>query len=696
MSYKYYKEKYTKYEDGKFYFKKNKLKFLFAPSVPKLKAKKHIKGLYKALKYDKLFFISREAANALADIGSDEAIEALKRALFDKKTSHCYNVVAEALGKIERQESLKALADALSSSDYTVRKYAADILGQAKNPIAVKPLIAAYPEDQEITDKNTRELCISIILALGQTGSKKSIPLLQKLITRGDYKIRETAFSALRKIGWTPGKNEEGAIYLCFAREWAKCALIGEQAIYPLIDALHRGESGSIKALEIIGGPTVIKALMETLENKESLKLQIRDKYYKPRVEEYEYKIIGREWVYAEIIKTLGRLRGKQFADYLIATLEQHPYPKSFRDSAVHLAAVETLGILGDKRAEEPLITALKNGIYEESVEALEKIGSKKIVESIIDALNIYLLPPAEREHGAMNRDDAASAIRRLGSTGDKRAEEPLITALKNGIYEESVEALEKIGSKKIVESIIDALNIYLLPPAEREHGAMNRDDAASAIRRLEWTGDERAVEPLSLALKVYDHNIPEAAARALYRIGGEKAVESLAEMLEIKGKYEFCSYRDQEDFYSPDLKARVREKIILCLIDIGDPKIKNILRNEIKYYAQYEVDYMIDKIEKFLNLPDETIEAERQHKKKTEDLRKKEIESMTVIDRLDSAKKEMQDRYILAKRLGYKYGKVFFINDCKPAKEILDLYGLVLEENITVETISKEWLKDF
>ena len=90
MSYKLYKNEYLeRYNREKGWIDvRTKLQLLLAPNVPKLKAKGNVKGLYKALHYRKFKFfryVGQLAALALGEIGTDEAIMALKRALSEEQ-----------------------------------------------------------------------------------------------------------------------------------------------------------------------------------------------------------------------------------------------------------------------------------------------------------------------------------------------------------------------------------------------------------------------------------------------------------------------------------------------------------------------------------------------------------------------------------------------------------------------------------
>jgi HEAT repeat protein len=114
----------------------------------------------------------------------------------------------------------------------------------------------------------------------------------------------------------------------------------------------------------------------------------------------------------------IEKLRARRDVKGLIKALS---YQKDYKDN-VHQWAAEALGEIGDARAVEPLIVALKEGytdVRRGAAEALCKIGAPA-VEPLIAAL--------KGTNGTVRRDAAES----LGKIGDTRAVEPLIAALKD------------------------------------------------------------------------------------------------------------------------------------------------------------------------------------------------------------------------------------------------------------------------
>lgn len=165
--------------------------------------------------------------------------------------------------------------------------------------------------------------------------------------------------------------------------------------------------------------------------------------------------------------------------------------------------AAEVLGEIGNKRAVEPLIDALRDAdctVQWGAAEALGKIGDKKAVEPLITTLK------TEDEY---LRERAAEA---LGEIGDARAVEPLIGALNDkdeGVRSSAAEALGKIGDVRAVEPLINAL---------KDEDWYARCNVAEALGEI---GDKRAIEPLTAALNDKDGYVRSSAETALKKIRG-------------------------------------------------------------------------------------------------------------------------------------------------------------------------------
>ncbi len=193
----------------------------------------------------------------------------------------------------------------------------------------------------------------------------------------------------------------------------------------------------------------------------------------------------------------VGELRAKGKVKGLIKALG---YMRDAEDMAVKIEAerlrqdaAEALGQIGDTRAVEPLIVALKDpwtDVRRAAAEALGQIGDARAVEPLLTALkegDVFLQP---------------SAAKALGQISDARAVEPLIAALKNSAQVaryEAAEALGRIGDARAVEPLIAALKDEEVIYFDSRPSATPAMAAAEALGKI---GDPRALEPLMVALK--------------------------------------------------------------------------------------------------------------------------------------------------------------------------------------------------
>jgi HEAT repeat protein len=331
------------------------------PDVAKLKAKRDIKGLINALGYEK-GRVGLDAALALGEIVS--------RSYTHPDVS---KVAVEALGRIHDARAISSLHTVARLADKNEVESAYSAFGYV-GIAAIEPLIVDLAHMHEVFRRAAAS-------ALVQIGAPAVEPLVAALKDRNEN-ARSAAAGALDRLAWSPGRGEVEATYCVAKREWDKCVEIGAVAVEPLISAL--------------GG-----------------------------------KVIG--------------------------------------DSMVRWRVAESLGRIGDARAVEPLVGALRDqdlGVRRAAASALGQIGTAA-VEPLIAVLG-------DRIVGMY----AASA---LGPIGDARAVEPLIGALKDPTFsgrEAAEEALGKIGDSRAVEPLIAALE---------DPRSTVREAAGKALKALGW-----------------------------------------------------------------------------------------------------------------------------------------------------------------------------------------------------------------
>ena len=175
-------------------------------------------------------------------------------------------------------------------------------------------------------------------------------------------------------------------------------------------------------------------------------------------------------------------------------------------------AAAKALGAIGDARAVEPLIAALKDEnkyVSQAAAKALGKIKDPRPVEPLIAAL---------KDQYSWARAAAAEALGRLGW-------EPAQDEMAGWYW------MAKRDWDKCVA--LGALTVEPLIAALKDAGWSVRADAAKALGKI---GDPRVVEPLIAALKDKDEYVRKAADEALVKIGAP-AVEPLIAALKGENK---------------------------------------------------------------------------------------------------------------------------------------------------------------
>jgi len=499
------------------------------PNIEKLKATCNVKGLIRVLRRSKRGgYYGSPAAKALGEIGDPCAVEPLITAFENKKIAHCD--AGRALVKIGRP-AVELLISALNNDDIGMRDFAATVLWEIPDERAVDPLIIAL-NDEQVT---VRRLAAR---SLGTIGDTRAVEPLIDTLKDTNSGVRTFAAIALDELGWQADQSETGAAYWVAKEEWDKCVEIGAPAVEPLIIALEDKNEDickpAAKALGRIGDARAVTPLYIALKER--------------RVPHHAARALG------EI--------GEPAVDILVNAL---------KDWGTCLDAAMALGMAGDARAVEPLISVLESTNEEmrkSAAYALGEIGDDRAVEPLIDALQ--------------DQETGSSAARALGDIGNVRAVEPLIAAIRDRneyIRNSAAYALGKIGDGRAVESLIDAL---------KDKSLDVRRVAAKALDELGWQADRSesgaaywvikaewdkcveigapAVEPLIAALKFPGVDIRNAATEALGEIGDIRAVYPLIAILGASMDRAGSALRRIEKVGKDELTEETRQDLMRAL----------------------------------------------------------------------------------------------------------------------------------
>jgi HEAT repeat protein len=238
------------------------------PNIEKMKAKRDVKGLIKALKYKKQWGVRWNAAKALVAIGDARAVGPLIQATKDQH-SFVSSAATDALWEMG-EPAVEPLIQALKDKEGWVRRKAAFALGEIKDAKAVGPLIQAL-EDK---DADVRRWAAWALETIGN--ARAAEPLIRALKDE-NRDVRRAAVQALSKIG--DARAVEPLIQALQERgdlRWEVMTALAEirdaRAVEPLIQALLEDKDANVRhravwALREIRDKRTIKPMTQVIKN---------------------------------------------------------------------------------------------------------------------------------------------------------------------------------------------------------------------------------------------------------------------------------------------------------------------------------------------------------------------------------------------------------------------------------------------
>lgn len=317
---------------------------------------------------------------------------------------------------------------ALRDEDWAVREEAATALGGFRDQRAVEPLIAVLRD----SDRAVREAAVAALTAIGEP----AIEPLGACLQDRNLTVQEYAAAILASIGDTRVVDQliaslPSADWIVRMHAVRALGRIGEAraipALMPLLQdkvkAVREEASGALARL----GPAAVPVLVEAL--------------------------IHQEWlVRLHAVESLGKTKSPEAVDPLLRLLFND------RDSSLREDAVRALGEIGDARAVEFLLTALKEpGLRPLVVDALGKIGDRRAVPALVAIVEGTNRPERSREvAGCGDKWDEemtamAGAAHALGQIRDAATIPALVAALQNTVTRaEAATALVAFGQPAI------------------------------------------------------------------------------------------------------------------------------------------------------------------------------------------------------------------------------------------------------
>jgi HEAT repeat protein len=313
---------------------------------------------------------------------------------------------------------------ALKDEDWAIREEAATMLGTLRDPRAVAPLVSVLRDD----DRAVREAATAALLAIGEPavttlGACLSDPVLtvqelasSVLVTIADARVLAPLMAALKSPDWIVRMHAAKALG----------RIQDPNAVAPLVpllqDSVKAVREETSTALAAIG-EAALSSLLTALTHTEWL-------------------------VRLHAVEALGKTRSPEAVNPLLSVLFND------RDRAVREDAIRALGQIGDPRAVEFLVTAMKEpGLRPLAIEALGRIGDRCAVPVLITVLEAVDRPEFSRpiDGCGENWDDEIQALgaaaRALGVIQDEAAIPSLMKALRYTVTRtDAADALTRFG----------------------------------------------------------------------------------------------------------------------------------------------------------------------------------------------------------------------------------------------------------
>lgn len=313
---------------------------------------------------------------------------------------------------------------ALKDEDWAIREEAATILGTLRDPRAVAPLVSVLRDD----DRAVRDAAISALLAIGEPavtslGACLSDPALtvqelasSVLATIADVRVLAPLMAAIESPDWIVRMHAAKALGRIQEPE-AVASLV--PLLQDNVKAVREETSTALAAIGAAALPSLLAALTHA------------------------------DWlVRLHAVEALGKTRSPEAVDPLLSALFND------RDRAIREDAVRALGLIGDARAVEFLVTAMKEPeLRPLAVEALGRIGNRSAVPVLIDVLDRVERPEVSQPmEGCGERWDEemltlGAAARALGAIRDEAAIPSLLKALRYTVTRvDAADALTRFG----------------------------------------------------------------------------------------------------------------------------------------------------------------------------------------------------------------------------------------------------------
>jgi HEAT repeat protein len=380
-----------------------------------------------------------------------DVVEPLIKALKDDQRAVVRQKAAWSLGEIVNPQDkiVPALEDALRHDDLgIVRSEAATALGKIKGEKVVDVLVHALKNDKYETARKNAAVALDEVVF--EDAASGLVDVLKDQVGKEEEK-RETE-SVLDAIAASLIKEGEAV---------ANKPMVSKALLPAMKSEDETIRKRAFYAFGTIAEPSKVDEMITALKDK---------------------SVIVRERAAA----LLGNFKRRSAVDPLIKMLTDKTEWKSVR-----ARAADSLGVLRDERALQPLLDALKDENVEVRASAAAALGNLKdirAVEPLLEIVNNPLIsPPLSKETGGISEYVFSAegqlyspvrnnAIAALGKIGDKRAEPVLIKIVQDEIgipQRTAITALGNLASQNAVPTLIEILQNRQADPTARKNTAV-------------------------------------------------------------------------------------------------------------------------------------------------------------------------------------------------------------------------------
>lgn len=302
----------------------------------------------------------------------DQAFEAVVKAT-QSSDKVLRRKCCDVLGSSDNPKALPVLHKLLVDPDRHVRRRAANALVNVGTEDSVIPLIDALKDSELKVQLRSAE-------ALGNIGDIRSVNPLNDLASQLSSSDKEKVISAMNKINWEPGMDENGAKYWINIQKWDKCVEIGALAVNPLLNELNNSNgdirNSAVGALVEIGEPAYKQVVLASNGPDEVVRRKCSDVLglmVNPDAIPHLIRLLkdSDDYVRRRAANALININNNTAVDALCVALKDG-------DSTVRSRSATALGVIGDERAIDNLVTALNdydNEVRLKSTESLNKMG---------------------------------------------------------------------------------------------------------------------------------------------------------------------------------------------------------------------------------------------------------------------------------------------------------------------------------